>query len=46
MKESRLLARAIFVVDKKGVIRHIEIVKETGEEPNYSAAIDAVKEFL
>jgi len=43
MKESRLLARAVFVVDKKGVIRHIEIVKEIGEEPNYSAILDAVK---
>ncbi len=43
MKESRLLARTVFVTDKSGVIRHIEIVKEIGEEPDYSAAINAVK---
>jgi thioredoxin-dependent peroxiredoxin len=43
MKESRLLARALFVTDKRGVIRYIEIVKEIAQEPDYSGALEAVK---
>lgn len=43
IKELRLLARAVFVVDKKGVIRYIQIVNETASEPNYEAALNAVK---
>lgn len=44
IKELRLLARAIFVVDKKGVIRYIQIVDEITDEPDYEAALKAVKE--
>ena len=43
IKELRLLARAVFVSDKKGVIQYIQIVKEVADEPDYSAAINAVK---
>ena len=43
IKDLRLLARAVFVVDKKGVIQYIQIVKEIAEEPDYSAVINAVK---
>jgi thiol peroxidase len=43
IKELRLLARAVFVVDKKGVIRYIQIVNEVASEPNYEAALNAVK---
>jgi thiol peroxidase len=43
IKELRLLARAVFVVDKKGTIRYIQIVKEIASEPNYEAALNAVK---
>jgi thioredoxin-dependent peroxiredoxin len=43
IKELRLLARAVFVLDGKGVIRYIEIVKEVGKEPDYGAVLDAVK---
>ncbi len=46
IKEMRLLARAVFVTDKKGVIQHIQIVKEIAEEPDYSAAINAVKGLI
>lgn len=38
----RCLARAIFVVDGAGVIRHVEYVKEIAEHPNYEAALAAV----
>lgn len=43
IKELRLLARAIFVLDGGGVIRYMEIVKEITQEPDYQAALDAVR---
>jgi thiol peroxidase len=43
IKELRLLARAIFVVDKNGTIRYIQIVKEVAAEPDYNAVLEAVK---
>jgi thiol peroxidase len=43
VKDVRLLARAVFVVDRQGVIRYIQLVKETGKEPDYAPALDAVK---
>jgi thiol peroxidase len=42
--ELRLLARAVFVMDKNGVIRYKEIVDELTHEPDYEAALMAVKE--
>jgi thiol peroxidase len=42
----RLLARAVFVVDKKGVIVHAQIVPEATHEPDYAAALAAVKKAL
>ena len=44
IKELRLLARTVFVVDKEGIIRYIEIVEEVTNEPDYEAALSAVKE--
>lgn len=46
IKEMRLLARAVFVTDKKSVIRYIEIVKEIAEEPDYSGVLNAVKNLI
>jgi len=43
IKELRLLARAVFVVDKAGAIRYIQVVNEVATEPNYEAALEAVK---
>jgi thiol peroxidase len=43
IKELRLLARSVFVVDKKGVIRYIQLVKELTQEPDYEAVLKAVK---
>lgn len=34
---------AVFVVDKTGVVRYVEIVPEITREPNYTAALDAVR---
>jgi len=44
IEDLRLLARAVFVVDKKGQIRYIQIVKELSSEPDYEAALTALKE--
>jgi thiol peroxidase len=38
-----LLARAIFVVDPSDTIRYVEIVPEIATEPDYAAALSAIK---
>ncbi len=38
-----LLARAVFVVDKAGTIKHAEYVAEVTHEPNYDSALAALK---
>ena len=43
IKDLRLLARAVFVVDKKGVVRYVQIVPEIATEPDYDAVLKAVK---
>ncbi|NQU75079.1 MAG: thiol peroxidase [Planctomycetes bacterium] len=43
IKELRLLARAVFVIDREGVIRYTQIVKEITEEPDYGAAVLAIR---
>ncbi len=39
---NRCLARAIFVIDGAGVLKHVEYVSEIAEHPNYDAALAAV----
>lgn len=46
IKELRLLARAVFVIDKNGIVRHAQLVPEIAEEPNYDAVLAAVKQAL
>jgi len=46
IKDVRLLARAVFVVDKNGVVRYQELVKEIATEPDYEAALKAARELL
>lgn len=46
IKDLRLLARAVFVVSKDGIIKYKEIVPEITHEPNYSAALEAAKACL
>ncbi len=43
IKELRLLARAVFVVDRTGSIRYVELVKEITHEPDYDAALKAAE---
>ena len=46
IKDLRLLARAVFVIDKEGIIRYIEIVDELTHEPDYEAALKATEKLL
>lgn len=39
-----LLARSVFVVDKSGTVTYAEYVKEVTSEPNYDAALAALKQ--
>ena len=43
IKELRLLTRAIFVVDAGGSVRYVEYVPEVTSNPNYDAALAAVR---
>jgi thiol peroxidase len=43
IKELRLLARAVFVVDKTGTVRHAQLVADLGQEPDYPAVLEAVR---
>jgi thioredoxin-dependent peroxiredoxin len=43
IKDLRIESRAIFVLDKSNVIRHVEYVKEVADFPNYETALAAAK---
>ncbi|MGQ9678437.1 MAG: thiol peroxidase [bacterium] len=45
IKELRLLARAVFVLDREGVIRYIQLVPEIGKEPDYASVIEAIRKI-
>ena len=45
IKELRLLARAVFVVDPKGIVRYRQIVSEIAEEPDYNSVLTAIKDL-
>ncbi len=45
IRDLRIESRAIFVVDGKNTIRHVEYVPEVGEHPNYEAALAVAKEI-
>ncbi len=42
IKDLRLLARAVIVVDAAGVVRYVELVPEVAREPDYEAVLNAV----
>jgi thiol peroxidase len=46
IKGLRLLARAVFVIDRQGIIRYIQIVDELTNEPDYEPALKAAKELV
>ena len=44
IKENKLLARGVVVIDKDGKITYVQYVKDISQEPDYKAAIAAVKQ--
>ena len=46
IEELKILCRAIFVLDPDGKVTHAQYVPEVTEEPNYDAALDALKSQL
>ncbi len=44
MKELRLLARAVFVIDSSDTVTYVEYVSEATNHPNYEAAVEAAKQ--
>ena len=46
VKESRLLARSVWIIDKNGVIQYIQIVPEMPTEPDYEDAFGALKKLV
>ncbi|MGC8657739.1 MAG: thiol peroxidase [Desulfomonilaceae bacterium] len=43
IKELRLLARSVFVIDRDGKIRYQQLVPEIAQEPDYDGVLDALK---
>jgi thiol peroxidase len=46
MKESRLLARAVFVAGRDGKVAYVQIVPEIGKEPDYAPVLEAARGLL
>jgi thiol peroxidase len=46
IKELRLLARSIFIIDNNNVVRYKEIVPEQSNHPDYDKALEALGEIL
>ena len=44
IKEFRLLARAVLLVDRDDVIRYIQLVRELTDEPHYEPVLSALSE--
>jgi thiol peroxidase len=45
VKELRLLARSILVIDKSDVVRYVQIVPEMTKEPDYDKALAEAKKL-
>lgn len=46
IKELRLLARAVFIVDKDGIVKYAQLVPEAAHEPDYEEALTALKALV
>jgi len=46
IKELRLLARSIFIIDKNDIVRYREIVKEQSNHPDYEKAFSFLSEVV
>lgn len=46
LKERRTTSRAVFVIDRSGVVRYAEYVPEIASQPNYDAALAVLKQIV
>lgn len=46
LEDLGLLTRAVFVLDKQGVIRYIQFVPEVTQEPDYETVLAEVKKLI
>lgn len=46
IKDLRLLARAVFVLDSQRILRHVQLVPEIAQEPDYSTVLEAAKALV
>lgn len=46
IKELRLLARAVFVVDAAGLVQYTQLVKELSQEPDYEEVLRALSSIV
>lgn len=46
IKELKLLARAVFVIDKSGILTYRQLVKEIPTQPDYAPVLEAIKKAL
>lgn len=46
IKELHLLARAVFVIDKSGILTYRQLVPEVTEQPNFAPVLEAIKDTL
>ncbi len=46
MKELGLLARAIYLIDREGIVRYIQTVPEVASEPDYDAVMKAARDLV
>ncbi len=46
IKDLRLLARAVYIVDKDGLVKYAQLVPEVAQEPNYDEVLTALKALV
>jgi thiol peroxidase len=46
IKDLRLLARAVFIVDKDGIVKYVQVVPEVTKEPNYDEVLTALRALV
>lgn len=46
ISEVGLLARQVIVLDKEGIVRHIDICENVSEEPDYEKVLKVVEELI
>jgi thiol peroxidase len=46
IKELRLLARAVFLIDRKGILQYMQLLEDLTKEPDYKGVLSALKKWL